>query len=701
MLCTLGISIAMCLNPLILKIIFDIALPSHNISLFIKLLAIIFLIFFLGMLSTFLQLKLAAKISAEMSNLLRLKMFRCVQNLSFKEPLSHLEGKLLMRFTDDLAFLEYTAAHTAWVIIQFMLIAVISSALLFYINPILTILFLVLLLPSMYLFPMWFRKSGRKYTADKVQIDADLLALEKEGITLRNEINLLQIKNYKRKILKMLSKQAGRLSYLSNFNIAMATRGTATGVSFIIIFMLCIGVYFIMIKSITIGELIAFGVLLINIDGVVTVLAIQFPNLIRGTACLSRIEELINTTKKYSKIHATTPLLGLTKEICFENVNVIYDDVLILSNINLKMTAGQSFAVVGPSGAGKSTLLKALLREIPISSGKILFDGINIQYLTSSSLYSKMRVVSQHPKLFSATIKENIRMGKLSATEDEIIEAAKQANIHNEIIALPKGYDTELNESHQLSGGQCQRITVARALISKPDILCLDEATAELDPINASILDETFHKMKGQFTLISVTHHLQSALNMDQIFVIDKGKVVEHGTHEKLLKSKGMYFKIWEKQHGIILSPDLKQAQINLSWLKTLPLFDSLNDKLLTTLSKEFLLEERKPNTIIFDEGDMGDKFYILASGIVEISKNEMNKKIILASLSDGDYFGEIALLYKTPRTARVTTVGTCIFLVLYQQQFHKIFVKLPKDAQQFILKTSKARMHESKAEFE
>jgi ATP-binding cassette subfamily B protein len=226
----------------------------------------------------------------------------------------------------------------------------------------------------------------------------------------------------------------------------------------------------------------------------------------------------------------------------------------VLSNINLEIQAGQSVAFVGPSGSGKSTLLHLLLHDIKATQGQLLIDGIHYDDIYLPSLFKQIGVIYQDALLFNDTIENNIRMGKQTATQDEIIAAARQAELHDDVVKFPLGYDTVVgNKATALSGGQCQRIAIARALISNPALLLLDEATSALDPFNCEAIDQTFNKMAGSRTIISITHRLKSAVNADQIFVMDKGEIVECGKHEELLARRGLYFQLWEKQNEVVL----------------------------------------------------------------------------------------------------------------------------------------------------
>jgi ATP-binding cassette, subfamily B, bacterial MsbA len=227
----------------------------------------------------------------------------------------------------------------------------------------------------------------------------------------------------------------------------------------------------------------------------------------------------------------------------------------ILRDVTLEIPAGGNVAFVGPTGAGKSTLVNMVPRFYDPTQGQIRIDGVPTTDVPLPTLRSEIGLVSQETFLFNMTIRENIGLGKLGATDEEIEAAAKRARIHEYIMSLPSGYHTLVGErGSRLSGGQRQRLAVARALLRDPSILILDEATSALDAeTEREILDE-LDEVTQDKTVISITHRLALAMRADKIYVVDRGEIVESGTHDELMERRGVYRKLFEDQNQIILT---------------------------------------------------------------------------------------------------------------------------------------------------
>ncbi len=272
----------------------------------------------------------------------------------------------------------------------------------------------------------------------------------------------------------------------------------------------------------------------------------QFSNVVKvyqkGIVGLERIQEILDKPSTVQDSPDATPLKVKNGKIEFRNVSSSYAQQEVLTGINLTIEANEITAIAGKSGSGKSTLLKLITRLYDPSEGQILIDGQDIKKVTLKSLRSRIAVIPQTPIIFSGTVSENIRIGNPDASDKEVEEACQAADALKFVVNLRKGCDTRLGqEGVNLSGGEAQRIAIARAILRKPKILLLDEPTSALDSESKSSILATIDLLKESMTILLVGHHLKAISKADRVIVMDNGKIVEDGTHEELLSSPGLY----------------------------------------------------------------------------------------------------------------------------------------------------------------
>jgi ABC-type multidrug transport system fused ATPase/permease subunit len=271
-------------------------------------------------------------------------------------------------------------------------------------------------------------------------------------------------------------------------------------------------------------------------------LSSAFYNVQKGSSALDRIEYLLNIENTIIEIPDPIPVPSFSKNITFRNVSFAYGDKQILQGVDLVIEKGKTVALVGASGAGKSTFADLIPRFHDVSSGEILIDGINIKDCKLDDLRRLMGVVSQDPILFNDTIYNNITLGTGGATQERVEDAARIANAHNFILQKAEGYQTVAGDrGARLSGGERQRITIARAVLKNPPILILDEATSSLDTESERIVQDAINKLMQNRTCIVIAHRLSTVQHADEIIVMDKGRIVERGTHAGLLANEGIY----------------------------------------------------------------------------------------------------------------------------------------------------------------
>jgi ATP-binding cassette subfamily B protein len=239
-------------------------------------------------------------------------------------------------------------------------------------------------------------------------------------------------------------------------------------------------------------------------------------------------------------------------EVTFEHVTFSYDDkVKVLDDVNFRIRPGETIALVGPTGAGKSTIVNLISRFYDVQQGIVSVDGHNVKQVSIESLRRQMGIMTQDNFLFSGTIRDNIRYGRLDASDDEIIAAAKSVNAHDFIMRLEKGYDTQLSErGGGLSIGQKQLLAFARTMVSDPKILILDEATSSIDTKTELLVQEGIEHMLAGRTSFVIAHRLSTIQKADRIFVVDDGKIIEEGNAKELLEKKGAYYRLYMAQFG-------------------------------------------------------------------------------------------------------------------------------------------------------
>lgn len=300
----------------------------------------------------------------------------------------------------------------------------------------------------------------------------------------------------------------------------------------------------------TAGDLVAFIIYALNISRSISQSSRLYTAVNTAAGASERIFELLEEVPEIEDIPDAEPLLQTTGQISVQNLSFAYeDDRVILNDLSFEAKSGQTIALVGPSGAGKTTLLNLIPRFYDPKVGAILVDGKDLRSLQHKTLRDHISIVPQEVHLFGTSIKDNIRYGRLSATDDEIVQAAKDANAHDFIVDIPDAYNALIGEKGvKLSGGQRQRLAIARAILKNPEILLLDEATSSLDSESEAQVQEALYRLMKNRTTFVIAHRLSTVQHADRILVLDQGRIVEDGTHQELLAKGGLYSHLYELQ---------------------------------------------------------------------------------------------------------------------------------------------------------
>ena len=458
-------------------------------------------------------------------------------------------GNIMARITNDVAQLE----NSLRALIQFsqnLIYTVVYVVALFLVNWELTFLALVIF-PLSGIVIKFFGDRIRK-VSHRISVNiADITSFLQEKITAIRIVKSFNREKFEQDNFKIKTGENYKLSIKIVRLIALLKPVnevfSQTGMAVLVIF--C--AYQISTGSMTIGNFITFISLVVMAYKPLKGLGDSLAIFQKALASASRIFELIDEeTEREVPENLKKSIKSKKGQVEFKNVRFSYNsNDYALNNISIKVVAGETIALVGPSGGGKSTFINLLPRFYEIEEGEILIDEINNKNLSFSDLRRLIGTVPQDTILFSGTISENIRYGKLDANEEEIIAAAKTANAHNFILDFDNKYNTEVGERGvQLSGGQKQRIAIARAILNNPIILLLDEATSALDTESEILVQQALEKLMENRTSFVIAHRLSTIQKADRILVIDKGSIVEIGTHGELISKKGLYANLYNMQ---------------------------------------------------------------------------------------------------------------------------------------------------------
>ena len=313
------------------------------------------------------------------------------------------------------------------------------------------------------------------------------------------------------------------------------------------------GIVILGVEEVSVGTFIAFGTYLNMFWQPIHNISNFYNQLVTNIAGAERIFEILDTPPGIADGEGVSEIPPIRGEVTFEQVNFSYDDkTKVLDDVSFQIRPGETIALVGPTGAGKSTIVNLISRFYDVQEGKVKVDGHDVKTVSIESLRRQMRIMSQDNFLFSGTIKDNIRYGKLDATDQEIVAAAKAVNAHEFIMKLDKGYDTELSErGGGLSIGQKQLLAFARTMVSDPRILILDEATSSIDTKTELLVQEGIEHLLAGRTSFVIAHRLSTIQKADRIFVIDDGRIIEEGNVQELMAKKGVYYQLYMAQFSV------------------------------------------------------------------------------------------------------------------------------------------------------
>lgn len=482
---------------------------------------------------------------------IRKKLYNHLQALSARFYANNQVGQVISRVINDVEQTKdfiLTGLMNIWLDCITIIIAL---SIMFFLDVKLT-------LAALFIFPFYiltvyvFFGRLRKLTRERSQALAEVQGFLHERVQGISVVKSFAIedneaKNFDKKNANFLTRALKHTRWNA---YSFAAINTVTDIGPIIV--IGVGAYLAISGSITVGTLAAFVGYLELLFGPLRRLVTSFTTLTQSFASMDRVFQLIDEDYDIKNGVGAQPIEIKQGRIDIDHVSFQYNDneAPILKDINLSIEKGETVAFVGMSGGGKSTLINLIPRFYDVTSGQILIDGHNIKDFLTGSLRNQIGLVQQDNILFSDTVKENILLGRPTATDEEVVEAAKMANAHDFIMNLPQGYDTEVGERGvKLSGGQKQRLSIARIFLNNPPILILDEATSALDLESESIIQEALDVLSKDRTTLIVAHRLSTITHADKIVVIENGHIVETGTHRELIAKQGAYEHLYSIQN--------------------------------------------------------------------------------------------------------------------------------------------------------
>lgn len=482
---------------------------------------------------------------------IRKKLYNHLQALSARFYANNQVGQVISRVINDVEQTKdfiLTGLMNIWLDCITIIIAL---SIMFFLDVKLT-------LAALFIFPFYiltvyvFFGRLRKLTRERSQALAEVQGFLHERVQGISVVKSFAIedneaKNFDKKNTNFLTRALKHTRWNA---YSFAAINTVTDIGPIIV--IGVGTYLAISGSITVGTLAAFVGYLELLFGPLRRLVASFTTLTQSFASMDRVFQLIDEDYDIKNGVGAQPIEIKQGRIDIDHVSFQYNDneAPILKDINLSIEKGETVAFVGMSGGGKSTLINLIPRFYDVTSGQILIDGHNIKDFLTGSLRNQIGLVQQDNILFSDTVKENILLGRPTATDEEVVEAVKMANAHDFIMNLPQGYDTEVGERGvKLSGGQKQRLSIARIFLNNPPILILDEATSALDLESESIIQEALDVLSKDRTTLIVAHRLSTITHADKIVVIENGHIVETGTHRELIAKQGAYEHLYSIQN--------------------------------------------------------------------------------------------------------------------------------------------------------
>lgn len=545
---TIAISMA---TPIMMEYAINVCVASRDVKGLLKLGALAVVMFLFFLVGTKIRMYIMSDVSNQVLLNIRDELYRHIQTLSFGFFDSRPTGKILARIIGDVNSLKDVLSDSVTQLIP-DLITVVCVAVIMLIKNYRLAMAALLTLPILVVGMLVIETTAHKRWQIYRKKTSNLNAYVHEDLSGIRVIQSFAAERETRAVFYDLVKQ----HYQAFIDAVVVADGFGPVVEitwglggFLLYF---IGIRIIGVGEVGIGTFLAFSTYIAMFWSPIRNLANFYNKLTTNISAAERIFDIIDTEAGIRDCEGAEELPDIEGTVDFEHVSFAYDDEperMILKDVNFHIRQGETIALVGPTGAGKTTIVNLLSRFYEATDGRVLIDGYDIRKVTLKSLRSQMGIMTQDNFLFSGTIKYNIKYGRLDATDEEMIEAAKAVNAHDFIMKLEHGYDTEISErGARLSIGQRQLLAFARTMLSKPGILILDEATSSIDTHTELLVQKGIEALLKGRTSFVIAHRLSTIRKADRIFVIDQGNIMEAGSHEELMEKRGAYYQLYQSQ---------------------------------------------------------------------------------------------------------------------------------------------------------
>ena len=524
-------------------------LPDRKYVAFFTVMAVLFAAYILRSLTVYIVTVFGHELGVRVEADMRSDIFRHVQQLSFSFFDTHRTGKLMSRMTTDLFEITELAHHGPENVLQAGLTLIGAIVILMTVRWELALVLLIRL-PLLLAVVISLRLKLRNASKDVKQETAEINAAVEGGVSGARTVKAFaneSVEMEKFRISNERFKKSKRVYYRWFGMFNSATEFTVAAMQVVVF---ALGGYYIMRGRMDLADLVAFSLYVSIFTSPIRKLIFFVEQFETGRAGFERFLEIMRTPAAVEDAPDAKDLESVTGDVEYRDVGFHYENgPPVIEHVDLHIAPGETLALVGPSGSGKTTLSQLLPRFYDVTEGAVLVDGQDIRSVTQASLRRHIGMIQQDVFLFADTVRENIRYGRPDATDEEVAHAAMLAAIHDEILAMPEGYNSFVGERGvMLSGGQKQRIAIARVFLKNPPILVLDEATSALDSVTEAAIQRSLEELSSGRTVIVVAHRLSTIRGADHIAFIENERVAEYGTHEELLAKGGLYAGLWNTQ---------------------------------------------------------------------------------------------------------------------------------------------------------